>query len=461
MRRHGSHHESEEAGDERSGTRHHVLVVGGGFGGLQAALNLARLPVDVTLIDRRNFHFFQPLAYQVAAGALSVAEISYPLRRIFRRRDNVRVLLGDVIDIDLDAHEITMRRAAGDSDCDSVAFDTLIVAAGSHYSYFHHDRWQQDAPHLKTPESALEIRARVLRALEAAELESDPELRAAWLTFVVVGGGPTGVEMAGQIAETARDLRSDFQSVDSGQARILLVESGDRILPAFPPSLSAKARRSLERLGVATLVGHTVVELNGRSVTLARVGDGPQHVPARTVVWAAGVIASRLASVLAERAGLEVDRSGRVEVLDDLSLPGHPNVLAIGDMIRIRQRDGSSIVLPGLAPVAMQEGRHAACVVRDRLQGRPGRGFRYHDKGNLATIGRATAVAEVGHIRVSGLLAWITWQTVHLWYLVGFENRLLVVTRWAFSLINRNRGARLITDTAKRSTAGAPASVGP
>ena len=445
--------------DESSGLRHRVVVIGGGFGGLQAALKLARLPVEVTLIDRRNFHFFQPLAYQVATGALSAAEISYRLRRIFRGRNNVRVLLAEVTDIDLDAHQINMRPAAGDSACDSVSFDTLIVAAGSHYNYFHHDRWEQLAPDLKSPESALEIRARILRAFEAAELETDPERRAAWLTFVVVGGGPTGVEMAGQIAEIARDLRDDFQSVDSGQARILLVEAGDRVLPAFPPSLSAKARRSLQRLGVTTLVGHTVVELNARSVTLEPAEGASEQVPARTVVWAAGVIASGLAGVLAERAGLEVDRSGRVEVLGDLSLPGHPNVLAIGDMIRIRRADGSSIVLPGLAPVAMQEGRHAARVVRDRLHGRPGRRFPYHDKGNLATIGRASAVAEVKHIRVSGFLAWITWLMVHLWYLIGFENRLLVVTRWAFSFSVHGRGARLITDTARRSTSGAPASV--
>lgn len=265
--------------------------------------------------------------------------------------------------------------------------------------------------------------------------------------------------MAGQIAEMARDLRGDFQSLDSSQARTLLVEAGDRVLRAFPPSLSAKAQRSLARLGVTTLLEHTVVELDTRSVTLKHASDASEHVPARTVVWAAGVVASRLAGVLAERAGLQADRSGRVEVLGDLSLPGHPNVLVIGDMIRIRQTDGSSIVLPGLAPVAMEQGRHAARVIRDRLQGRPGRTYRYHNKGNLATIGRASAVADVKHIRVSGFLAWITWLTVHLWYLIGFENRLLVVTRWAFSFIAHGRGARVITDTAKRSTTGPPASV--
>jgi NADH:ubiquinone reductase (H+-translocating) len=340
-----------------------------------------------------------------------------------------------------------------------VPFDTLIVAAGSHYNYFHQDHWQEVAPDLKTLESALQIRARILRAFEAAELEPDPERRAAWLTCVVVGAGPTGVEMAGQITEAARDLRADFRSLDSSQARILLVEAGARVLGAFPPALSAKAQRSLARLGVTILLGHTVVHLDARSVTLQHADDAYQQIPARTVVWAAGVIASSLARVLAEHAGLEVDRAGRVEVLQDLCLPGHPNVLAIGDMIRIRQADGSSVILPGLAPVAMQEGRHAARVVRDRLHGRPSRGFRYHDKGNLATIGRGRAVAEIKQVRLSGCLASITWLAVHLWYVIGFENRLLVLTRWAFSFVAHGRGARLITDTAQRPTTGAPAPV--
>jgi EmrB/QacA subfamily drug resistance transporter len=448
-----------ESGEGKPTTRHRVVVVGGGFGGLQAALKLARLPVDITLIDRRNFHLFQPLVYQVATGALSPAEISYPLRRIFRRRDNVRVLLAEVTDIDLDAQLLRVRPSAGQSEHDSVPFDTLIVAAGSHYNYFHHDHWQEIAPDLKTLESALKIRARILRAFEAAELEPDPERRVAWLTFVVVGAGPTGVEMAGQIAEIARDVRADFQSLDPGQARVLLVEAGDRVLGAFPPTLSAKVQRSLARLGVTTILEHTVVELDARSVTLEHEGEASQQIPARTVVWAAGVIASSLAGVLAERAGLEVDRAGRVEVLEDLSLPGHPNVLAIGDMIRIRQADGSSVVLPGLAPAAMQEGRHAARVVRDRLHGRAAGRFRYNDKGNLATIGRARAVAEIKPIRVGGFLAWITWLTVHLWYLIGFENRLLVLIRWAFSFISHGRGARLITDTGQPPATGAPAPV--
>jgi NADH dehydrogenase len=421
-----------------------VVVVGGGFGGLQAALHLARLPVDVTLIDRRNFHLFQPLAYQVATGALSSAEIAYPLRRIFRRHANVRVLLAEVTDVDLDARLVRLHEVAGERPVEAVPYDTLIVATGAEYNYFGHDRWRMRAPNLKTLEGVLASRRRILGALEAAELEPDPRRRASWLTFVVVGGGPTGVEMAGQIAEIAHDLRAEFRSLGSSQAQILLVEAGDRVLQEFPPSLSARAERSLASLGVTTLTRNAVVDIDAASVTLED-RNGRRQVPARTAVWAAGVIASPLTATLAARAGAKVDRAGRVEVLDDLSLPGHPEVMALGDMIRIRQSDGSSTVLPGVAPVAMQEGRHAARVVRDQLRGRPRRPFRYRDKGNLATIGRARAVADIKGIHLSGFLAWVTWLMVHLFYLIGFANRLLVVIRWAFGFLARRRGARLIT----------------
>ena len=427
------------------GDRPHIVVVGGGFGGVQAALHLARLPVDVTLIDRRNFHLFQPLAYQVATGALSPAEIAYPLRWVFRRRANVRVLLAEVTDVDLDARLVRLRDITAQRALEAVPYDMLIVATGAQYNYFGHDRWRMPAPNLKTLEGVLTVRRRILGAFEAAELESDPQRRASWLTFVVVGAGPTGVEMAGQIAEIAQDLRREFRSLGSSKAQILLVETGDRVLQEFPPSLSARAERSLARLGVTICTRQSLIDMDTSSLTLEDRDGRRRQVPARTAIWAAGVIATRFAGTLAARAGANVDRAGRVEVLDDLSLPGHPEVMAVGDMIRIRQSDGSSTVLPGVAPVAMQEGRYAARVVRDRLRGRPRRPFRYRNKGNLATIGRASAVADIKGIHLSGFVAWATWLMVHLWYLIGFANRLLVVIRWAFSFLTHGRGARLIT----------------
>jgi len=426
--------------------RHHVVVVGGGFGGIQAALKLSRMPVDVTLIDRRNFHLFQPLAYQVATGALSPAEICYPLRRIFRRRRNVEVVLAEVHDVDFASRRVMLRPVVGEAAPESIGYDTLIVSGGSAYSYFGHDEWREPAAELKSLEGALTLRNRILGAFEAAELESDAARREAWLTFAVVGAGPTGVEMAGQIGEIARGVSSDFREIDPRSAKILLIEAADRVLGGFPPSLSTKAARSLERLGVTVRVNAAVVDLDHDAVTVKPTDDEPERIPTKTVVWAAGVVASELAGVLARRAGHETDRAGRVEVLDDLTLPDHPDVLAIGDMIRIRQADGSDLVLPGVAPVAMQQGRHAAHVVRDRLRGGQARPFRYFDKGNLATIGRAAAVADVKGVRLSGFIAWVTWLVVHLWYLIGFQNRLLVLIRWAFSFVLRGtRGARLIT----------------
>ncbi|MGZ4179435.1 MAG: NAD(P)/FAD-dependent oxidoreductase [Solirubrobacteraceae bacterium] len=429
---------------------HRVVVIGGGFGGLQAALKLSRMPVEVTLIDRRNFHLFQPLAYQVATGALSATEICYPLRRIFRRRRNVRVVLAEVVGFDLENRLVLLGPIEGEQAPEPVTYDTLIVSGGARYNYFGHDRWQRSATDLKTLEGAFTIRRRVLEALEAAELETDPQRRSALLTFVLVGAGPTGVEMAGQIGEIAHDLEGDFRSVNIHEARILLVEAGDRVLQDFPPSLSAKALRSLESLGATVRLNHTVTDLDDGSVTLRAADGSEERIPTHTVVWAAGVIASELASLLAQQANVEVDRAGRVEVSEDLSLPGHPEVLAIGDMVRIRQASGPPVALPGLAPVAMQEGRHAAAVIEDRLQGRPGRPFHYFDKGNLATIGRSRAVADIKGIHLSGFLAWATWLTVHLFYLIGFENRLLVVIRWSFSFATHGRGARLIAGDAER-----------
>ena len=423
---------------------HRVVVVGGGFGGLQACLKLSRLPVDVTLVDRRNFHLFQPLAYQVATGAVSPAEICYPLRSIFRRRRNVRVVLAEVVDVDLAARRVGLRDVALGSAPDALEYDTLIVSGGSEYSYFGHNEWQEHAAELKSLEGALTIRRRILEAFEAAELEPDPDAQAALLTFVVVGAGPTGVEMAGQIAEIARDERGDFRSFDPAKARILIVEALDRILTTFPESLSAKALGSLESLGVTGRLGESVVGVDAESVTVRRADDSTERIPTRTVIWAAGVNASPLARLLADRAGLEVDRTGHLEVLGDLSVEGHPDVLAIGDMVTVRQPDGTALVLPGVAPVAMQQGRYAARVVRDRLADREPKPFRYIDKGNLATIGRGRAVADVKGVHLTGLIAWVTWLVVHLWYLIGFQNRLLVVIRWAVSFFTHGRGARLI-----------------
>jgi len=432
---------------EPPGFRHHVVVVGGGFGGLQAVSNLRRAPVEVTLVDRRNFHLFQPLTYQVATGALSPGEITYPLRAIFKRHRNVRVVLAEVADFDLHACELHLRPVSGVPAPERLGYDTLIVAGGSHYSYFGHEEWRAHAAEVKSLESALAVRSRLLAAFEAAEAESSVEARDAWLTFVVVGAGPTGVEMAGQIGELARDtLRRDFRSIDPRHARILLVEAADRVLTSFPPALSAKAERSLQRLGVTILTGRTVTGIDGAGVTLeGGEGGAAERIASRAIIWAAGVTAAGLAGRLAELTGAERDRAGRVTVEPDLTLPGHPDVFAIGDMVRVRDLNGKPVVLPGVAPVAMQQGRYAASVVRARQRGREHRAFRYRDKGNLATIGRAAAVADIKGLRLSGFLAWVTWLVVHLWYLIGFQNRLLVLIRWSFSFATHGRGARLIT----------------
>jgi NADH dehydrogenase len=423
-----------------------VVIVGGGFGGLQAAMHLRDEPIELTLIDRRNFHLFQPLTYQVATGSLAASEVAYPLRAIFKRNHEVRVLMATVADFDLERRQVRLAALPGLPEPDPIPYDTLIVAGGSHYSYFGHDDWEEFAPEVKSLESALQVRRRILSAFEAAELEDDPVRRRGWLTFVVVGAGPTGVEMAGQIAEIARDtLRLDYRTSDPTEGRILLVEMADRVLGSFPPSLSKRAARSLEKLGVTPLTGHTVTDIDADAVTI-EAGDGTrERVPARTVIWAAGVTASSLATRLAEASGAERDKAGRVTVEDDLSLQGHPEVFALGDMVRIRGSDGEPQVLPGVAPVAMQEGRYAARVVRQRLRGEPTRPFHYIDKGNLATIGRQSAVADIRGLKLWGIVAWWTWLSVHLWYLVGYQNRLIVFLRWTFSFLTRGRGARLIT----------------
>ena len=439
-----------------------VVVVGGGFGGLQAVAKLRRAPVEITLVDRRNFHLFQPLTYQVATGALSAGEIAYPLRAIFKRDRNVRVLLAEVADFDLDARELHLRSVAPVPTPEKLAYDTLIVAGGSQYSYFGREQWRAHAAEVKSLESALAVRSRLLAAFEAAEAEPKADARDAWLTFVVVGAGPTGVEMAGQIAELARDtLRRDFRTIDPRRARILLVEAADRVLGSFPPSLSAKAERSLGRLGVTVLTGWTVIGIDAAGVSLARPDGGRERIASRAVVWAAGVTASGLAGRLAELAGAELDDAGRITVESDLTVPGHPEVFAIGDMIRVRDPQGQPVLLPGTAPVAMQQGRHSANVIRARLRGRPHHAFRYRDRGNVATIGRAAAVADIKHVRLSGSPAWAAWLVVHLWYLIGFQNRLLVLIRWSFSFVTHARGARLITNVsttaAERDSCNEPA----
>jgi NADH dehydrogenase len=422
-------------------TQPRVAVVGGGFGGLEAVKALRRLPVDITLIDRNNYHLFQPLTYQVSTAALSPDEIAEPLRAIFRRDANVRVLMGEVAGLDLARRVVVLRPEVTGLPEETVPYDTLVVAAGSSYSYFGHDEWRRAALEVKTLDSALKVRGRILGAFESAELDPDPDNRSRWLTFTVVGAGPTGVEMAGQIAELARDtLPQDFRAIDTTTGRVLLVESADRVLPAFPPALSHRAARSLDELGVTPLVGHTVVDVDRDWVQVRRPDGETERIPCRTIVWAAGVEASPLAGALAEGSASALDRAGRVTVEADLTLPGHPEVLAIGDMVRVRGQQ-----LPGLAPVARQEGRYAGRLIGDRLAKRSTPPFRYRDKGNLATIGRARAVADLRRLRLAGFPAWVIWLVVHLVYLVGFENRAVVLVRWAYNFFTHGRGGRLIT----------------
>jgi NADH:ubiquinone reductase (H+-translocating) len=427
-------------------TGRRVVVIGGGFGGLQAVNKLKRQDVDVTLIDRRNFHLFQPLVYQVATGALSPGEIATPLRSIFKRAANVRVMLGEVDEVDLTRRVVRVHPPMADVPAHEVEYDTLIVAAGSKYSYFGHDEWATFAPEVKSLEHALDLRGRILAAFEAAELEDDPDKRGEWLTFAVVGAGPTGVEMAGQIAELARDtLPRDFRAADPAAGRILLVEAGPRVLAAFPPDLSESAQRQLEHLGVTPMLDWMVVGIDEEGVELESASGERQRVGAHTVVWAAGVAAASLAGRLAAAAGVEVDRAGRITVEPDLTVPGHPEVLALGDMVVVKDGEGGVQNLPGVAPVAMQQGRYAAKVVKWRLAGAEVKPYKYVDKGNLATIGRARAVAEIKRVHFGGALAWLLWLGIHIFYLIGFQNRLLVLLRWSFSFLTRGRGARLIT----------------
>jgi NADH dehydrogenase len=413
-----------------------VVIVGGGFGGLYAARKLGGAPVSVTLIDRRNFHLFQPLLYQVATGGLSPGEIASPLRAVLRRQRNVEVLLGEVVDLDVEGRRVLL--AGGEA-----AYDQLIVATGATHHYFGNDQWAALAPGLKTVEDATEIRSRVLLAFERAERETDPAARQALLTFAIVGAGATGVELAGALGEIANDtLRHDFRHINPAEAGILLIEGADRVLPAFPPELSAKAEMQLIALGVRTRHSARVTNIDSEGVTLL-FGGKTERIAARTVMWAAGVRASRLGQVLAERAGATLDRAGRVCVEPDLSVPGHPEIHVIGDLANFIHQTGAP--LPGVAPVAMQQGRYVARLIRRRLRGETVAPFHYFNKGNLATIGRNRAVADFGFLRIAGFVAWFLWVFVHLMYLVEFENRLLVFVEWVYNYITRNRGARLIT----------------
>ena len=417
---------------------HRVVIVGGGFGGLYAAKSLGKAPVAVTLIDRRNFHLFQPLLYQVATGGLSPGEIASPLRVVLRRHRNTEVLLGEVVDL------AAARRCVILSDGEA-GYDDLIVATGATHHYFGNDQWAPLAPGLKTIEDATEIRSRLLAAFEHAEREPDLEKRRAWLTFVIVGGGPTGVELAGALGEIANDtLRHDFRHINPAEAEILLIEGEDRVLPLFPPDLSAKAEKQLIGLSVRSLTGAKVTNIDAEGVTI-QAGGHERRIAARTVLWAAGVRASPLGKVLADRAGAPLDRAGRVLVAPDMSLPGHPEIHVIGDLANFSHQGGQP--LPGVAPVAMAQGRYVAHLIRRKLRGQPMPPFHYFDKGNLATVGRNKAVAQFGALHIAGFLAWFVWVFVHLMYLVEFENRLLVLVEWVYNYLTRNRGARLITGT--------------
>jgi NADH dehydrogenase len=415
------------SGTASTQSRPRVVILGGGFAGLEGARALRREPVDITLIDRRNHHLFQPLLYQVATAALNPSNIAAPIRRILRRQKNVEVVLGEAVEIDAAGRRLVL--ADGE-----VPYDYLIVAAGATHAYFGHDEWAPIAPGLKTIEDATTIRRRVLLAFEAAEREDDPARRRSWMTFVIVGGGPTGVEMAGAFAEIARHVLSrDFRHIDTRDARVLLVEGADRVLTTFPETLSAKARASLEALGVEVKTSKFVNAIDGQGVTFDH-----ERIDSHTVIWAAGVAAAPIGRTL----GVPLDRAGRVLVGPDLSIPGHPEVFVVGDLASLVQ--GGKLV-PGVAPAAMQGGRYAARRIRDMIRGRTTKPFRYVDKGSLATIGRAKAVAVIGPIQLSGFVAWAAWLLVHIVFLIGFRNRFLVLGEWAWIYFSYERGARLIT----------------
>jgi NADH dehydrogenase len=411
-----------------AGTRPRVVIIGAGFGGLTAAVALKKAPVDVTVIDRRNYHLFQPLLYQVATAGLSPADIAAPIRGILRKQANTSVVLGRVTEIDTQNKEVI-------ADGRHIGFDYLIIAAGARHAYFGHDDWEEFAPGLKKIEDATFIRRKILLAFEEAETEPSPEERRRLLNFVVVGGGPTGVEMAGAIAELARKaLASDFRNIDPTSARIILVEAGDRLLPAFRPSLSEAALRSLQGLGVEVLLKTAVTRCDADGVLL-----GAERLETRTIVWAAGVRASAAGKWL----DAPTDKVGRVMVERDLSVPGHPNIFVIGDTAHVLDMDGH--LLPGVAPVAKQQGSYVASLIKARLKGKTAAPFRFRNPGTLATIGRKAAVVDFGWLRLSGFFAWLLWCVAHIYFLIGFRNRIVVALYWAWNYVTFQRGTRLIT----------------
>jgi len=422
--------------NQLAGKRPRAVIIGGGFAGLYAAKLLGGKEVDVTLIDRRNFHLFQPLLYQVATGGLSPGDIASPLRAIFSRQKNINVMYAEVCDIDPFGRKVILN----DSE---ISYDFLIIASGATHHYFGHDDWIDNAPGLKTIEDAVAIRSRVFYAFEAAEREPDPVRREAWTTFVIVGGGPTGVELAGALGELCRQtLMHDFRVVNPVASKIYLVEGHDRLLPGYPPFLSRQAVKSLRRLGVTVINGAYVTALNDSQATVKAGGD-IRTISARTILWAAGVTSSPLGKILAAKTGAQLDRIGRVMVSPDLTIPKFDNIYVVGDLANIADRHGQP--LPGVAPVAMQEGRYAARHLRHRLIGRDTKPFHYFNKGNLAVIGRNAAVADFGKIKIWGFFAWIVWIFVHIGYLIEFDNKLLVLIQWGWDYFTRKRGARLIS----------------
>lgn len=408
-------------------TTPHIVIIGGGFAGLYAARALKKEKVRITLVDRRNHHLFQPLLYQVATAGLNPGDIAQPIRSILRGQKNCQVVLAEARSVDLASRRVILAD-------EELPYDFLVIATGARHSYFGHDQWEAHAPGLKTIRDALEIRKRVLFAFEAAERERDPEKRKAWMTFVIVGGGATGVEMAGTLAEISRrSLRKDFRNIDTADARVLLIEGADRPLPGFPEDLSAKTRTQLEKLGVEVQTSQQVTD-----ITAAGVQAGDTFIPSRTVVWAAGVRASSLAKTL----GVPLDRAGRVHVEADLSVPGHPEVFVAGDVATFEKHGGNVF---GVAPAAIQAGNAVAANMVRAIGGQPTKPFRYVDKGSLATIGRRSAVANMGGLHLSGFLAWMAWLLIHVMFLIGLRNRLIVLFQWAWSYLTFQRGSRLIT----------------